>query len=133
MSKGEKSLMEVRKPCHHCTAVSATPDDKNSNWPLQQLRIDSVCHRCAASSFRRYSFNGSISISMDRGKLFFPARCFQRAAVPPLRFVSRPAPPGWVNSLWKNACCHADIEATVTDLGIRMVPAHTAPLLSMFQ
>ena len=91
--------MEVRKSGHDGTAVPATADDKYANWPLQQLRIDSVRHRCAASSFLRYSFNGSISISVDRGKIFFPARLFQRAAVPPLRFVSRPAPPGWVNSL----------------------------------
>src|SRR5271157_325715 len=102
--------MKVRKSGHDSAAVSATADDKYANWPLQQLRIGSVSHRCAASSFLRYSFNGSISISVDWGKIFFLARLFQRAAVPPLRFVSRPAPPGWVNSkrkggtaaLWKS-------------------------------
>src|ERR1035438_5138899 len=111
--------MEVRKSGHDSAAVSATADDKYTNWPLQQLRIDSVGHRCAASSFLRYSFNGSISASVDRGKTFLPVRLFQRAAVPPLRFVSRPAPPGWVNSLWKNACCHTAIEFTVNDFGTR--------------
>src|SRR5271165_712233 len=99
MSKGEEGLMEVRKTGHYGTAVPATADDNYANWPLQQLRIDSVSHRCAASSFLRYSFNDSISISGDRGKTFLPIRLFQRAAVPPLRLVRRPAPPGWVNSL----------------------------------
>ena len=72
-------------------------------------------------------------MSVESGNRFFPARLFQSAAVPPWRFVRRPPPPGWVNSLWKKACCHAAIEATVNDFGARMVPAQTAPLLSMFQ
>src|SRR5271157_1880211 len=99
MAKGKERLMKVRKSRYDGAAVPATADDKYSNWPLQQLRIDSVRHRCAASSFLRYSFNGSISINVDRGNIFLPVRLFQRAAVPPLRFVSLPAPPGWVNSL----------------------------------
>src|SRR5271166_1762099 len=99
MSKGEKRLMKVRKSGRNGTSVPAAADDKYANWPFQQLGIDSVSHRCAASSFFKYSFNGPISISVDRGKVFFLARPFQRAAVPPLRFVSRPALPGWVNSL----------------------------------
>src|SRR5664280_1041554 len=98
MSKGEERLMKVWKSGHDSTPISATADDKYSNWPFQQLGIDSVSHRCATSSFLRYSFNGSISMSADLGNTFLPARLFQRAAVPPLRLVSRPAPPGWVNS-----------------------------------
>src|SRR3974390_1850335 len=99
MTTGEERLMEVWKSRYDSTTVPATADDKYSNWALQQLRIDSVSHRCAASSFFRYSFNGSISPRLNRGKIFFPGRLVHRAAVPPVRLVSRPAPPGWVNLL----------------------------------
>ena len=78
--------MKVRKSGHDSTAVSATADDKYSNWPFQQLGIDSVSHRCATSSLLRYSFNGSISISADRGKIFFPARLFQEGRCPAFAF-----------------------------------------------
>src|ERR1019366_3724393 len=94
MTEGEERLMEVRKSGHDSTAVSATADDKYADWPLQQLRTGSMRHRCAASSFLRYSFSGSVSISADLGNTFLPARLLQRAAVPPFRFVRRPAPPG---------------------------------------
>src|SRR5271157_605103 len=133
MTKGEECMMQIREAGHNGTAVPATTDHQDANGALQQLGIRSVFHRCAASSFLRYSCNGSVSISADRGRVFLPARLIQRAAVPPLRLISRPAPPGWVNSLWKKACCQAATEPTVSDFGVRMVPAQTAPLLSMFQ
>src|ERR1019366_8146977 len=122
------------KPRNIRAAVPAAADNQDANRSFQQLRIESVHHRRSVSSLFRYCSSGSSSISVDSGNRFFPARLFQSDAVPPRRFVKRPPPPGWVNSLWKKACCHAAIEVTVKDFGVRIVPAHTAPLRpSMFQ
>src|ERR1035441_7002824 len=104
--------MEVRKSGYDSAAVSATADDKHAYWPLQQLRIERVHHRRSVSSLFRYLSSSSSSMSVKIGNRFFPARLFQSVVVPPRRFVKRPPPPGWVNSLWKNACCHAAMEVT---------------------
>ena len=133
MAECQHGLVEVGEAGNDRAAVPAAADHQDANRPFQQLRIESVHHRRSVSSLFRYCSSGSSSMSVDSGNRFFPARLFQSAAVPPRRFVNRPPPPGWVNSLWKNACCHAAIEVTVNDFGARIVPAHTAPLLSMFQ
>src|SRR3974377_1654659 len=99
MTKGEQRLMQVRESRHDGAAVSAAAHHQDADGALQELGIGRMCHSEAASSFLRYSFNGSISTSVHRGNRLFPARLLQRAAVPPFRLVSRPAPPGWVNSL----------------------------------
>src|ERR1019366_5443412 len=133
MAEGQHGLVEVGEAGSDRAAVPAATDYQDANRSFQQLRIESVHHRRSVSSLFRYCSSGSRSISVDSGNRFFPARLFQSAVFPPRRLVKRPPPPGWVNSLWKNACCHAAIEVTVKDFGARMVPAHTAPMLSMFQ
>src|SRR5271165_5986449 len=133
MAEGQHCLVEVGEAGNNRAAVPAAADHQNANRPFQQLRIESVGHRRSVSSLFRYFSSVSISMSADSGNRSFPARLFQSAVVPPRRLVKRPPPPGWVNSLWKNACCHAAIEATVKDFGVRIVPAQTAPLPSMFQ
>jgi len=80
-------------------AVSAATNHQDANRPFQQLRIESVGHRRSVSSLFRYCSSGSDSMSVDSGNRSFPAKLFQSAAVPPRRFVNRPPPPGWVNSL----------------------------------
>src|SRR5271157_2251135 len=117
MAKGEEGLMEVWKSGRHRAAVPATADHQNSNRPFQQLGMEIVGHHSPVSSFFKCWFNVSSSTSVDCGNRAFPARLFQSAVVPPLRFVKRPPPPGWVNSLWKKACCQAAIEVTVKDFG----------------
>src|SRR5271157_3763249 len=132
MAECQHGLVEVGESGNDRAAISTATDHQDANRPFQQLRIESVHHRPSVSRLFRYCSSGSSSMSVESGKRFSPARLVQSAAVPPRRLVKRPPPPGWVNSLWKNACCHAAIEATVKDFGVRMVPAHTAPLrLSM--
>jgi hypothetical protein len=133
MAKGQHRLVEVWEAGNDSAAVPAAANYQDTNRTLQQWRIESVHHHVPASSFFKYWFNVSSSTSVDCANRRFPARLFQSAAVPPRRFVKRPPPPGWVNSLWKKASCHAAMELTVNDFGARIVPAHTAPLLSMFQ
>src|ERR1035438_8163229 len=133
MAECQHGLVEVGEPGNDRTAVAAAADYQDTNRPFQKLRIESVHHRRSVSSLFRYFSSVSSSMSVDSGNRFFPARPFQSAAVPPLRFVKRPPPPGWVNSLWKKACCHAAIEATVNDFGVRIVPAHTEPSPPTFQ
>src|SRR5271157_2853827 len=133
MAEGQHRLMKVGESRNDRTAVPATAHHQDTNRPFQQLRIETVHHHCLASRLFKYWCNVSSSTSVDSGNRSFPANPFQSAVVPPQRFVKRPAPPGWVNSLWKKACCHAAMEVTVNDFGVRIVPAHTAPLLSMFQ
>src|SRR5271166_6631908 len=134
MAECQHGLVEVREAGSDGAAVPAAADHQDANRPFQQLRIESVLHRRSDSSLFRYCSSGSCSMSVVSGNRSSPARLFQSAVVPPRRFVRRPPPPGWVNSLWKNACCHAAIEVTVNDFGARIVPAHTAPLmLSTFQ
>src|SRR5271167_5042650 len=134
MTECQHGLVEIGEAGNNCAPVSATADDQDSDRPFQKLRIESVLHHCLASRLLKYWFNVSSSTSVASGNRSFPAKLFQSAVVPPGRFVKRPPPPGWVNSLWKKACCHAAIEVTVNDFGVRIVPAQTAPLrLSMFQ
>src|SRR5664279_4986280 len=117
MAECQHGLVEVGESRNDGAAVAATADHQDTNRPFQQLRIERVHHRRCASRFFRYCSSGSSSISVDSGNRFSPARLFQSAVVPPRRFVKRPPPPGWVNSLWKKACCHAAMEVTVSDFG----------------
>src|SRR5271165_5206262 len=133
MTECQHGLLEIGEAGNNCAPVSAATDDQDTNRSFQELRVESMHHHCLVSRLFKYSFNVSSSTSVDSGNRSFPARLFQSAVVPPRRFVRRPPPPGWVNSLWKKACCHAAIEVTVKDFGVRIVPAQTAPLLSMFQ
>src|SRR5271167_3074824 len=134
MAECQHRLVEVGEAGNDRTAVPATAHHQDKNRPFQKLRVETVHHHCLASRLFKYWFNVSSSTSVVSGNRSFPAKLFQSAVAPPRRFVKRPPPPGWVNSLWKKACCHAAIEVTVNDFGVRIVPAHTAPLrLSMFQ
>src|ERR1035438_7055089 len=133
MAEGQHGLVEIGEAGSDRAAVPAAADDQDANRPFQKLRVQSMDHHVPASNFFKYWSSDSCSTRVEIGNRCFPARLFQSAAVPPRRFVKRPPPPGWVNSLWKKACCHAAIEVTVNDFGTRMVPAHTAPLLPMFQ
>src|SRR5271157_2148592 len=133
MAKCQQGLVEVGEAGNDRAAVPAAADHQNANRPFQQLRIESVGHRRPASNLFRYRSSGSCSMSVEIGNRPFPATLFQSAVAPPRRLVRRPPKPGWVNSLWKKACCHAAIEVTVNDFGVRIVPAQTAPLPSMFQ
>src|SRR5271166_4707653 len=99
MAEGQHGLVKIRKSGNDRAAVPATAHDEDAYRPFQQLRIESVGHRRPASSVFKYWFNVSSSTSVDFGNRPFPARLFQSAVVPPRRFVKRPPPPGWVNSL----------------------------------
>src|SRR5271157_2390285 len=98
MTKGEECMMQIREAGHNGTAVPATTDHQDANGALQQLGIRSVFHRCAASSFLRYSCNGSVSISADRGKVFLPASDYLVASASPNRL--------WLRSLAPRICSY---------------------------
>jgi type I restriction enzyme S subunit len=89
MAECQHGLVEVGEPENDRTAVAAAADYQDTNRPLQKLRIESVHHRRSVSSLFRYCSRGSRSMSVDSGNRFFPAKLFQSAVVPPLRFVNR--------------------------------------------
>src|SRR5271157_134538 len=99
MAECQHSLVEIGEAGNNRAAVPAAADHQDANRPFQQLRVESVHHHLPASSVFKYWFNVSSSTSVDCGNRPFPARLFQSAVVPPRRFVKRPPPPGWVNSL----------------------------------
>src|SRR5271157_5071255 len=133
MAEGQHRLMKVGESRNDRTAVPATAHHQDTNRPFQQLRIETMHHHCLASRLFKYWFNVSSSTSVDSGNRCFPAKLLQSAVVPPRRFVRRLPPPWWVNSLWKKACCHAAMEVTVNDFGVRIVPAQTELSPPIFQ
>src|SRR5208283_2883716 len=112
MAECQHGLVEVGEAGNDGAAIPAAADYQDANRPFQQLSVERVDHLPPASSFFKYWFKVSSSMSVESGNRCSPAKLFHSAVVPPRRFVRRPPPPGWVNSLWKKACCHSAMDVT---------------------
>jgi hypothetical protein len=75
-------LMKLWEATGDGASVSTAADDQDVDRPFEQLRISGMGHLYSTSSFFRHSCTVTVSIRVERGKSFLPARRFQSAVVP---------------------------------------------------